>query len=141
MKKKLILTVAAAVLITVVAFAVVRFALPTKSVAETAELKMAASQVSLDKNQTSVPMKQLPPGKGMSAVKKAAEDGKYLFTLFYREDSEQTRNASNVVEAATRKIGRKADWIAINAADPSERDIVKKLNAGRAPMPLVPGQS
>ncbi len=137
MKKKFILTVAAAVLITVVAFAVVRYALPTKSVAETAALKMAASQVSLDKEQTSAPAKQLPPGKGMSAVENAAEHEKYLYILFYREDNEQTRSASNIVETTRRKVGRKAEWIAINAADPSEKEIVKKFNASRAPMPLV----
>ena len=139
MKKKFILTVAAVVLITVVAFAVVRFVQPTKSVAETAALKMAASQVSQDQEQTSTPARELPQGKGTSLVKKAAEDGKFLYVLFYKEDNEQTRNASNVVEAATRKAGRKADWIAINAADPSERDFVKKFNASRAPMPLVLG--
>lgn len=137
MKKKLVLTMAAAVLITVVAFAAVKFVQPTKSIAETAALKMATSQVNLDKEQTSTPAKQLPPGKGMDAVGKAAEDGKFLYVLFYKEDNEQTRSASNVVEAAKRKVGRKADWIAINASDPSERDIVKKLNASRAPMPLV----
>lgn len=76
-------------------------------------------------------------GKGLEAVPRAAKAEKHLFVFFYRNEDEQTRKMREVFEAATRKVQKKAEAIAINVADPAEEGIVGKFKVRRAPMPLV----
>jgi len=76
-------------------------------------------------------------GKGLAAMDAAAKAGKYLFVFFYKEQDEQTRAMRKVFDAASKKVAGRADAIAINVADASEKGIVEKLGVGRAPMPFV----
>lgn len=77
------------------------------------------------------------PGKGMAAIKHAAEVGKYLFLFFYQTEDEQTRAMQPVFDATMQKVADKAEGIVINTADPEEKIVVAKFKADRAPMPLV----
>jgi len=76
-------------------------------------------------------------GKGMAALDRAARAEKHLFVFFYGKDDEQTRRGRKVFDAAMKKVARKADSVAIDVFDPSEKKIVGKFRVERAPMPLV----
>lgn len=76
-------------------------------------------------------------GKGMAAIKQASEAGKYLFVFFSKADDEQTTAMRAVFEKAMTKIADRAESVAVNISDGSEKAIVKKFDLSRAPMPLV----
>lgn len=76
-------------------------------------------------------------GSGWAAMERAAEEDKYLFAFFYKQEDQQTRSMRAVFDAAMQKVADKADAIVIDATDPAEKAIVAKFNVSRAPMPLV----
>ncbi len=76
-------------------------------------------------------------GKGMAAMKQAAEAGKYLFIFFSKEDDEQTLAMRKVFDSTMEKLTDRAQSVAVRVTDSSERDIVNKFDLRRAPMPLV----
>ena len=76
-------------------------------------------------------------GKGMAAIKQAADAGKYIFMFFSKTDDDQTLAMRKVFDKAMEKVADRAQWIAVNTTDPSEKAIVAKFDLGRAPMPLV----
>ena len=76
-------------------------------------------------------------GKGMAAIKQAAAAEKYLFMFFSKADDDQTLAMRKVFDAAMEKVADRAQWIAVNISDASEKAIVTKFDLSRAPMPLV----
>lgn len=76
-------------------------------------------------------------GKGMDAIKQAGEAGKYLFLFFSKTDNDQTLAMRKVFDKAMEKVADRAQWVAIDVADPSEKAVVAKFDIARAPMPLV----
>ena len=76
-------------------------------------------------------------GKGMAAIKQAADAGKYLFMFFSKTDDDQTLAMRKVFDKAMEKVADRAQWVAVNVTDSSEKAIVAKFDLGRAPMPLV----
>ena len=76
-------------------------------------------------------------GKGMAAIKQAADAGKYLFLFFSKADDDQTLALRKVFDKAMEKVADRAQWIAVNVTDSSEKAIVAKFDVSRAPMPLV----
>jgi hypothetical protein len=76
-------------------------------------------------------------GKGMAAVKQAADAGKYLFMFFSKTADDQTEAMRKVFDKAMTKVASRAQWIAVDVNDPSEKAIVAKFELTRAPMPLV----
>jgi len=76
-------------------------------------------------------------GKGMAAIKQAADAGKYLFLFFSKADDDQTLAMRKVFDKAMEKVADRAQWIAVNASDPSEKAVVDKFDVNRAPLPLV----
>jgi hypothetical protein len=76
-------------------------------------------------------------GKGMTAIEQAAAAGKYLFLFFSKADDDQTLAARKVFRSAMEKAAGRAQSVAINITDPSEKDIVAKFQLDRAPMPLA----
>lgn len=76
-------------------------------------------------------------GKGMDAIRQAADTGKYLFVFFSKTDDEQTRAMRRVFDTAMEKVSDRAQWVAVDVGDPSEKSIVAKFDLDRAPMPLV----
>lgn len=79
----------------------------------------------------------LGSGKGMDAIKQAAGDGKYLFVFFLKTEDEQTLAMRKVFDEAMKKAADRSQSVAVNITDASEKDIVKKFDLERAPMPLV----
>jgi Na+-transporting methylmalonyl-CoA/oxaloacetate decarboxylase gamma subunit len=76
-------------------------------------------------------------GKGMAAIKQAADAGKYLFMFFSKTDDDQTLAMRKVFDKAMEKVADRAQWVAVSTTDSSERAIVAKFELSRAPMPLV----
>jgi len=76
-------------------------------------------------------------GKGMAAIKQAAEAGKYIFMFFSKTDNEQTLAMRKVFDKAMEKVADRAQWIAVDVNDASEKAIVSKFQLDRAPLPLV----
>jgi hypothetical protein len=76
-------------------------------------------------------------GKGMAAIKQAADAGKYIFMFFSKTDDEQTLTMRKVFDKAMERVADRAQWIAVDITDSSEKDIVAKFDLSRAPMPLV----
>jgi len=76
-------------------------------------------------------------GAGMAALRNAAEEDKYAFAFFYKNEDEGTQEMRQVFETAMEKVADRAEHVVLNAADPSEKDIVKKYGVDRSPMPLV----
>lgn len=73
----------------------------------------------------------------MAAIKQASEAGKYLFVFFSKADDDQTAAMRAVFDKAMEKIADRAQSIAVNVSDVSEKAIVDKYDLSRAPMPLV----
>jgi hypothetical protein len=76
-------------------------------------------------------------GKGMAAVKQAADAGKYLFMFFSKTEDDQTLAMRKVFDKAMERVADRAQWVAVNTTDSSEKDIVARFDLSRAPMPLV----
>ena len=76
-------------------------------------------------------------GKGMAAIKQAAEAGKYIFMFFSKTDDDQTLAMRKVFDKAMERVADRAQWIAVDMTDSSEKAIVAKFELSRAPMPLV----
>jgi hypothetical protein len=73
----------------------------------------------------------------MAAIRQAADAGKYIFMFFSKTDDDQTLAMRKVFDGAMEKVADRAQWIAVNTTDPSEKGIVAKFDLSRAPMPLV----
>jgi hypothetical protein len=91
------------------------------------------------KDQPATPSSELAEesGKGMDAIKQTAAEGKYLFIFFSKIEDEQTLAMRKVFDRAMEKVADRAQWIAVNITDSSEKSIVAKFGVDRAPMPLV----
>ncbi|MCX5752540.1 MAG: hypothetical protein NTW97_02705 [Candidatus Krumholzibacteria bacterium] len=76
-------------------------------------------------------------GAAAEALRRAASENKHLFVFFFSQDDEATRLARKTIEQAVRGMGRSAEWIAVDIANASEAEIVKKYNIRSAAMPIV----
>jgi len=76
-------------------------------------------------------------GKGMAAIKQASEAGKYIFMFFSKTDDDQSLAMRKVFDKAMERVTDRAQWIAVDVNDSSEKAIVAKFQLSRAPMPLV----
>jgi hypothetical protein len=89
--------------------------------------------------QHAVPSQSQPDntGKGMVAIQRAADAGKYLFLFCSRNEDEQTRAMRRVFDVAMEKAADRAEWVAIRIGDTAEKAVVSKYSLNRSPMPLV----
>lgn len=76
-------------------------------------------------------------GGGMAAMQRTAQAGKYLFAFFWKAEDEQTLAMRKVFDQAIAKASDRADGVAVNVTEPSEKKIVDLFGLDRAPMPLV----
>ncbi|MGW8255949.1 MAG: hypothetical protein ACWGMZ_00535 [Thermoguttaceae bacterium] len=72
-----------------------------------------------------------------AALERAAKDNKYLFIFFFYEQNARTKAMQGVLQSAVAKMADRANWIAVDIADPAERPIVDKFHARGAPMPIA----
>jgi hypothetical protein len=75
--------------------------------------------------------------KAEAAMRSAASAEKYLFIYFYNGQDEQTRTTKGKFDSIVRKLAERPKSISVDISDPSEKAVVAKLGADRAPMPLV----
>lgn len=76
-------------------------------------------------------------GQGLELLKHAADAQKYLFLFFYQADDEPTRSLRGVFETTMGKVTDRAESAIVSLADPSQKALVSKFGADRAPMPMV----
>jgi len=77
------------------------------------------------------------PSKGRAALEAAAGRNRYLFIFFWKDNDQNALAMSRVFTSAMRNLSQWADSVAVQIADPAEKQIVDKFDVGRAPMPLV----
>ena len=77
------------------------------------------------------------PNQGLAALDRAAKANLHLFIFFYRHDDAQTQTLGAIFDSAVAATGGRAESIAIRVTDPFEAEIVTKIGAKEAPMPLV----
>ena len=76
-------------------------------------------------------------GAGMAAIAQAAQDKRYLFAFFWKDESSETAEMRGVFAGAVAKMGDRAQAVQIRTTDPAEAAIVAKFDLLRAPLPLV----
>jgi hypothetical protein len=76
-------------------------------------------------------------GKGIAALRQAAEANQYLFVFFYEKDDDATRTARKTFDEAVQKIIPATQSVAVDRSAPAEAELVAKFGVDRAPMPLV----
>ena len=103
----------------------------------TAQTEGAQARRAKDQPKTSLADPAGGSGKGMAAIKQAADAGKYLFVFFSKTDDDQTLAMRKVFDKAMEKAADRAQSVAVNITDASEKAIVDKFDLSRAPMPLV----
>ncbi len=102
-----------------------------------AQTEGAQAREAKDQPKTSPADPSAGTGKGMAAIKQAADAGKYLFVFFSKADDDQTLAMRKVFDKAMEKVADRAQSVAVNITDASEKAIVDKFDLSRAPMPLV----
>ena len=80
------------------------------------------------------PMDRSP---GLAALAASAEQGRYAFVFFWKENNEATQRMQGVLQSAMAKMKHRADAVNVCAADSNERATVEAFGVDRAPMPLV----
>ncbi len=101
------------------------------------QTQVAQSRSVKDQPKTSAAKPASSSSKGMTALKQAAEAGKYLFAFFSKANDDQTLAMRKVFESAMEKTAGRAQSVAVDIAEESEKAMVDKFDLGRAPMPLV----
>jgi len=76
-------------------------------------------------------------GNGMEAIRKAADAEKYLLAFFWKGDDDQSIAMRRVFDQTVAKVADRADSVAVNITDESQKEIVEKYGLERAPTPLV----
>jgi hypothetical protein len=71
------------------------------------------------------------------ALSAAAQQQKYAFVMFWKQQDTSTDTVFQSLETHLADYGDRATTVAVQVTDPSHREIVKRFNVGRAPMPLV----
>lgn len=74
---------------------------------------------------------------GQTAMQKAADGGKFLFILFWKDQTTQTDKTWKALQSAAEKNADKADAFPIRTTDAAEKAIVDKFNVSKSPMPLI----
>lgn len=77
------------------------------------------------------------PSPAQAALASARQGQKYLFILFWKENSPATQAMQQTLDAAL--VGRRgqATSVAVNTTDPAESGVVTQFGVSRSPMPLV----
>ena len=74
---------------------------------------------------------------GLTALAAAADQGRYAFVLFWKEDNDATQRMQGVVQSAATTLPTPANTVSVQTSDPRERATVEAFGVDRAPLPLV----
>lgn len=78
-----------------------------------------------------------PSQTGQHAPAATPVDRKYHFLFFFREQTPQTDAMWQVFQGAMNRAGERAEWKAVNLADPNSQPFVQTFNLGNPVTPLV----
>jgi hypothetical protein len=67
----------------------------------------------------------------------AMDAKKYLFIFFHQAEDQETAALKTIFEATMAKVTDRAESLIVNVKDASQRPLVSKFQADRAPMPMV----
>lgn len=74
---------------------------------------------------------------GLAALASAAEEGRYAFVFFWKQNDQPTQQMHGVFQGAMKDLASSADGVSVCVADPQEAATVKVFGVDRAPLPLV----
>jgi hypothetical protein len=77
------------------------------------------------------------PSPGQSALDAAAQQKKYLFILFYKQDDAATRTVKQTLDTALAKRRGQGTALLVQSTDPAEKSLIERWGLSRSPMPLV----
>ena len=77
------------------------------------------------------------PSRIQQMLTQAAEQQKYTFLLFFKEENAATKAMAQVVKEGIAKRKDRAVWADVQVTDPAEKAIVTRFDVSRAPMPLT----
>lgn len=86
---------------------------------------------------SSVQGQEFSKSTGTETIQHAQKEGKHLFLFFYRDSSPLTQQMSQVFDEAIEELGSEFLSMKIEMSNPKERDIIKKFDLQKAPMPLA----
>ncbi len=72
-----------------------------------------------------------------AALQAAAEEGRYSFVLFWKENNEPTKRMYEVLKGATAKMSNGVHVVGVSVTDPREQKTVERFGVNRAPLPLI----
>ncbi len=70
-------------------------------------------------------------------IENAANENKYLYIFFYKDQNEKTNHLQTIFDKAAEQLGEQAKFLKVQASDPSEKPLIDRFNLKRAPMPFV----
>ena len=79
----------------------------------------------------------VPPSAGETAIATAAQENKYLFILFWKEDDLTGRTMWQTLKTAVGKYQQYAKTLQVQVTNPAEKVLVDRYGLSRTPMPLV----
>lgn len=80
---------------------------------------------------------QAPAAGSQQVLATSAEQGKFTFIVFYRDDNDATRAMANAVNESVAKRTDRAVAAFVQITNPAEQAIVKQFDVSRAPMPMT----
>ena len=80
---------------------------------------------------------QAPAVGSQQVLATSAEQGKFTFIVFYRDDNDVTRAMANAVNESVAKRTDRAVATFVQITNPAEQAIVKQFDVSRAPMPMT----
>lgn len=77
------------------------------------------------------------PIKAQQVLDQSAEQHKYTFLLFYRDDNQATRGMAQSLQAGLAQRSGQAAVCYVSVTDPAEQAVVKRFGVARAPLPFT----
>lgn len=80
---------------------------------------------------------QQTSSKAQAALNQAAQEGKYTFVLFYKQNDPATSAMNTTLQQSLARYKNAATLTFVQVADPTEQALVAKYDVSRAPMPMA----
>lgn len=77
------------------------------------------------------------PSNAQQVLDQSAEQQKYTFLLFYREDNQATRTMAQSLQTGLAQYADEATVCYVSVTDPAEQATVKRFGLSRAPLPFA----
>lgn len=75
--------------------------------------------------------------QAQQVLDQSAEQQKYTFLLFYRDDNQATRAMAQTLKSGVAKRADRATACFVSVTDPAEQAVVKRFGVTRAPLPFA----